>query len=152
MAVRASAATRWILVFQPPRDWPIACGPPFSSTSAVEMHLHTGTVQADGLDFDLDDLRAMQLLKCLVEHARLGPAAHARVDRVPVAEALGQPTPLAAVLGHIEDHVEHCPSARLTLPRWSSKHCSIWANCDAVISIDPVSMQRRLRATSVDRP
>ena len=28
-AVRASAAMRWIFVFHPPRDLPIACGPFF---------------------------------------------------------------------------------------------------------------------------
>ena len=29
------------------------------------------------------------------------------LDRVPVAEALGQTPPLAAVLGHVKDRIEH---------------------------------------------
>lgn len=120
MAVRASAATRWILVFQPPRDLPIACGPFFGRTRTVRMHLDAGGVQRHSFELDLHDLRALQLLKGTVEHAQLGPAVHARVDGVPVAETLGQATPLAAVLGDVQDGVEHLQIAQAdiaALPR-----------------------------------
>ena len=42
----------------------------------------------------------------------LGPAVHARVDRVPVAEPFGQSAPLAAMLGHIEDGVDYLQVAQ----------------------------------------
>lgn len=105
--MRASAASRWILVFHPPRDLPIACGPFFLSARAIGMHLDAGAVQRHRLDLDLHHLRLLQLLKRAVKHAGLGPAAHSGVDRVPVAEALWQTAPFATVLGHVQDGIEH---------------------------------------------
>jgi hypothetical protein len=81
------------------------------------MHLDAGGVQRHGFELDLHDLRALQLLEDPLEHAQLGPAAHARVDGVPVAESLGQAAPFAAVLGHVTDGVEHLQIGQLTLPR-----------------------------------
>jgi hypothetical protein len=71
------------------------------------MHLHDSAVQRHGLDLDAHDLRLLQLLEHSIEHATLGPAIHARVDGVPVAKALGQAAPLAAMLGNIQDRVQH---------------------------------------------
>lgn len=71
------------------------------------MHFDAGTVQRNGSDLDADDLLLLQLLEDPVEHAALGPAVHACVDGVPVAESFGQATPLAAMFGHIENGVEH---------------------------------------------
>ena len=71
------------------------------------MNLDAGRVQRDGLNADAHDLSSLQLLKHAIEHARLGPAVHARVDRVPVAEPFGQTAPLAAVLGDVQDGVDH---------------------------------------------
>ena len=62
------------------------------------MDLDAGGVQRDRLDFDAHDLRALQLLEHAIKYTGLGPAVHARVDRVPVAKTLGQSTPLAAML------------------------------------------------------
>jgi len=84
------------------------------------MNLDDGRVQRDGFDADAHHLRPLQLLEHPIEHAQLGPAVHARVDRVPVAEALGQAAPLAAVLGHVEDGIEHVQVAHAdvaSLPR-----------------------------------
>src|SRR5262249_2124657 len=64
-------------------------------------------VQTYRFDFDADQLLALQLGKESIQHARLGPAVHASVDRMPVAKALRQRAPLAAVLGHKEDRVDH---------------------------------------------
>ena len=71
------------------------------------MNLDARGVQRDRFDLDAYDLRLLQLLEHPVEHARLRPAVHARVDRVPLAEALGQSSPLAAVFGHVQDCVDH---------------------------------------------
>ena len=71
------------------------------------MHLDDGAVQRDRFDLDAHDLSMLQPLEHPIQHAQLGPPVHAGVDRVPVAEALGQAAPLAAVLGHIEDGVEY---------------------------------------------
>ena len=49
----------------------------------------------------------LQLRENPIQHAAFGPAVHAGVDRVPVAEALGQAAPFAALLGHVQDRVQH---------------------------------------------
>ena len=49
----------------------------------------------------------LQLLEHPVEYPALGPAVHAHVDGVPVAEAGRQPSPFAAMLGHVEDGIEY---------------------------------------------
>jgi hypothetical protein len=71
------------------------------------MYLHDGAVQGHRLDSDTHDLSMLQLGKHPIQHAALRPAIHAGVDRVPVAEPLGQATPLAALLGHVQDRVQH---------------------------------------------
>jgi hypothetical protein len=71
------------------------------------MNLNDRTVQANRLDLDADKLLALQLSKQSIQHARLGPAIHTGVDRMPVAKSLRQRTPFAAVLRHKEDGVNH---------------------------------------------
>ena len=71
------------------------------------MHFHGCTVQRHGLDLETDDLRMLQLRKDSIQYATFGPAIHAGVDRVPVAEAFGQAAPFAALLGHVQDRVQH---------------------------------------------
>ena len=71
------------------------------------MHLDGGRVQFDGLDLDAHDLLPLQLLQDAIQHAGLGPAIHTSVDGVPVAKTLGQPAPLAPLLGHVQQRVEH---------------------------------------------
>ena len=83
------------------------------------MDLDARGGQRDGFDLDAHNLCALQLLEHSIEHTGFGPAVDARVDRVPVAEALGQSTPLAAMLGHIEDRIDHLQVAQAdvaTLP------------------------------------
>jgi hypothetical protein len=76
------------------------------------MHLDAGAVQRHGFELDLHDQRSLQLLEGPIQDTRLGPAVHARVDGVPVAEAPGQTTPLAAVLRHVKDGIEHLQVAQ----------------------------------------
>src|SRR5580658_879979 len=71
------------------------------------MNLNDRTVQTYRLNLDADELLALQLREEPIQHSSLGPAVHTRVDRMPVAEALRQCAPLAAVLGHKEDRVDH---------------------------------------------
>jgi hypothetical protein len=71
------------------------------------MNLDAGGIQRDGFDADANHLLALQLLEHSVQHASLLPTTHARVDGVPVAKFLGQSTPFAALLGHIQYGVEH---------------------------------------------
>jgi len=71
------------------------------------MDLDTGGVQRDRFDLDAHDLCALQLLEHAIQDAGFGPTVHACVNRVPVAEPFGQSAPLAAVLGHIEDRIDH---------------------------------------------
>src|ERR1039457_5780987 len=71
------------------------------------MYLDDRTVEADRLDLDADQLLMLQLLERAIQHTGLRPAVHQRVDPVPVAKALGQRTPFAAVLGNIKNSVDH---------------------------------------------
>ena len=71
------------------------------------MDLDDGAVHRHGLQLEANDLLPLQLLEHPVEHPALRPAVHAHVDGVPVTEPGRQPSPLAAVLGHVEDGVEH---------------------------------------------
>src|SRR3990170_7485021 len=107
MAVRASAATRCILVVHPPRDFPMAWGPFFLRAHAIGMHLDGGRVQFDGLALEAHDLLPLQLFKDAIQHAVLGPAVHASVDGVPVAKTFRQAAPLAPLPGHVQQRVEH---------------------------------------------
>ena len=69
------------------------------------MHLHDGRVHRNGLDSDTDQLLSLEILEYRAKHAVLVPAVHASVDGVPVPEASGQATPLAALLGNGDDAV-----------------------------------------------
>ncbi len=83
------------------------------------MDLDAGGVQRYRLNLDAHDLGTLQLLEHVIQDSGFGPAVHARVNRVPVAKALGQSAPLAAVLGHIEDRIDHLQVAQTdvaTLP------------------------------------
>ena len=71
------------------------------------MHFDDGGVQFDGRDLDTHDLLALQLLKDAIQNAVLGPAVHAGVNGVPVAETLGKSASFAALLGDIQDRVQH---------------------------------------------
>ena len=83
------------------------------------MDLDACGVQRDGFDPDTHDLRTLQLLEHAIQDASFGPAIHARVNRVPVAEAFGQSAPLATMFGHIKDRIDHLQIAQAdvaTLP------------------------------------
>jgi hypothetical protein len=71
------------------------------------MHLHRSTVQSHRFDLDADDLSVLQLCEYPIEHTALRPAIHAGVDRVPVAKPLGQTAPFAALLGYVQNGVQH---------------------------------------------
>ena len=70
------------------------------------MHLDTCGIERNGLNLDAHDLLLLQFSKHAIDNAGFGPAIHARVDRVPVAIALGKGAPLAAVLGDKKDRVD----------------------------------------------
>lgn len=71
------------------------------------MDLDACGIKRDGFKLDLNDLRTLQLLEGTIKNSGLSPTVHARIDRVPVAETLGQAPPFAAVLGHVKNGVEH---------------------------------------------
>ena len=71
------------------------------------MHFDHGAVQTHRLDLDTHDLSMLQLFKNPIQYATLGPAIHARVDGMPVAEPFGQTALLATMLGHVQDRIEN---------------------------------------------
>ncbi len=97
------------------------------------MDLDACGVQRDGFDPDTHDLRTLQLLEHAIQDASFGPAIHARVNRVPVAEAFGQSAPLATMFGHIEDRIDHLQIAQAdvaTLPGQAVFNGSELLGCD----------------------
>lgn len=82
------------------------CGPFFFCARTVRVHLHDGAVDRQGLDPDVDDLFFLQRREDAIKHPSLCPAVHAGVDGVPPTEPLGHATPLAPVLGDIQDRVQ----------------------------------------------
>jgi len=71
------------------------------------MHFDDSAVQADRLDLDAHDLSMLQFLEHAIEYSALGPAIHARIDGVPIAEAIGQSAPFATVLSHVQDRIDY---------------------------------------------
>lgn len=71
------------------------------------MDFDDSAVQPNRLDPDAHDLSMLQLLKHTIEHPILGPAIHARVEGVPIAESQGQPAPFATVLGHVQNRIDY---------------------------------------------
>jgi hypothetical protein len=71
------------------------------------MHFDYGAVQSHGFDLDTDDLIVLQLCEHSIQHPILGPPIHAGVDGVPLAESLWKATPFAALLGDVQDGVQH---------------------------------------------
>lgn len=72
------------------------------------MNLDDRAIQAGRLDLDANQLLALQLREQPIQHAGLGPAVHASVNGMPIAKALRQCTPFAAILCYIENRVDHC--------------------------------------------
>ena len=92
----------------------MACGPFFSCAGAVRVDLDDRTVQADRLQPHPDQLFGLHALEDPIQDPGLGPPVHPRVDRVLVAEPLGQGPPLAAPGGH-----PNCPT-------YGHPNCSTW--------------------------
>jgi len=71
------------------------------------MKFDHGAIQRYGFDLDADHLRTLQFCEHAIQQAAPRPPVHPRVDRVPSTEALGQAAPLAAVLSHIKNRIQH---------------------------------------------
>jgi len=71
------------------------------------MHFDHGAIQRYGFDLDADDLRTLQFREHAIQHAASGPPVHPCVDRVPPTEVFWQAAPLAAVLSHIKNRIQH---------------------------------------------
>ena len=92
-------------------------------------------MQAEGLDATLHQPLALQLLEEAVEHARLGPAAHARVQGVQGAVVPRCRPMFTAVGGHLEDGVDHLEivqSRVAALPRWRGSSGEMRSYCSRV--------------------
>jgi len=75
----------------------------------------------------------LQLREYPIQNTQLRPAIHAGVDRVPVAEALRQAAPLAAVLGYVQDRIQHLQIRKAdvaTLPRKAVFDLLVLGLCD----------------------
>ena len=79
----------------------------FLRTGAIRMNFPDRTVQIHRFNLDADQLFALQFGKQPIQYTGFRPAIHARVDGVPVTEALRQGPLLAAVLSDEENRVNH---------------------------------------------
>ena len=70
------------------------------------MHFDRGAVQTHVFNPDGQDLLLLQPGKDPVQNPRLTPAVHPGVDSMPIAQFLGQTTPFATMLDHIEQRIE----------------------------------------------
>jgi hypothetical protein len=82
------------------------CGPFFFRARTVWVHLHDGAVDGQGFHLDADDLFLLQRREDAIKHPGLCPPVHAGIDGVPPTEPPGQATPLAPLLGDIQDRVQ----------------------------------------------
>ena len=80
------------------------------------MHLDDRAIQSHRFDLDPHELVMLQFLEQAIQHAGLGPAVHACIDRAPIAELLGQAAPLAAILRDVQDCVEHLKVGERDIP------------------------------------
>ena len=92
--------------------------------------------------------RGLQVFEDPVEHPVLGPTIHTGVDRVPVPKALRQPSPLAPLLGDVQDRVEHLQIGHADIATLSRE-----AGLDAcVLRLAPSSQRYHEPPNSVNRP
>ena len=80
--------------------------PFFQCPGSIRVDLHRGAVQGNRLNPDSQYLLPLQGLEDPLQDSVPGPAVHAGIDRVSVAEPCRQSPPLAAVFGSIEYGVE----------------------------------------------
>ncbi len=71
------------------------------------MDFDAGAVQRNSFNTDTDDLLMLKLPKYMAQYTTLCPAIHAGIDGMPVAESLGQSSPLAAMLGNVKNGIEN---------------------------------------------
>lgn len=80
------------------------------------MNLDRGRVERKGFNLDSHDLLGLQLLEDAIQNAALGPAIHARIDAMPVAKSRWKTAPFAALLGYIQNRVQHSEILELHIP------------------------------------
>ena len=69
------------------------------------MYFDDGAVQTYRFNLDAHELLMLQFLEQSIQYAGLRPAVHTRINRVPVAEALRQAAPFAAILCDVQNRV-----------------------------------------------
>ena len=85
------------------------------------MDLDDGAVHRYRFEFDAHDLFPLEVFKHPVDHSILRPAVHPCVDGMPIAESGRQPPPLAALLGDIQNRVEHLQVRQFDVPSLNGK-------------------------------
>ncbi len=71
------------------------------------MEFDARAVEVKTVDGHADHVVSRKRINQPVQYARVGPTAHAGVNRVPFAEPFRQGPPFAAILGDTEDGVDH---------------------------------------------
>ena len=71
------------------------------------MDFYGRTVDADVINLDIDHVAFLQRCKNTIQHAVFRPAIRPRIDRVPIAEAFRQSSPLAPMFGDVQDRIDN---------------------------------------------
>ena len=71
------------------------------------MHFDICCVKADRLDTKTQDVHLLKRCNDRIVHTNLGATTNTGIDRMPVAETLGQSAPLAAMRDHIKKGIAH---------------------------------------------
>lgn len=70
------------------------------------MYFDDGAVQTYRLDFDTHELLMLQFFEQPIQYTGFRPTIHARINRVPVAEALRQAAPFATIFCDKQNRVD----------------------------------------------
>lgn len=70
------------------------------------MYLDNRTIERKHLDPDTNDLGTLQFDRYAIQYPAFRPAVQPRINRMPLPKPLWQTTPLAAMLGNMENRIQ----------------------------------------------
>ena len=114
----------------------------FERFRPIGVHLHSRAVERHHLHSHSNEVRTLQFCKHSVQHSGLRPAIHPCVDGVPVPEGGRQSTPLASLLVHVQDGIEHREMTERNIAARTrrSRARSMRARCSRRVPSDPGSL------------
>ena len=129
-AKRSFAAIRWTLVFQPPRDFPIVCGPFFGRASAVGMYFDRRAAQTEAINGHADHVMFLKRIEQTIQHTRICPTTHSGVNCMPIPKTRWQGPPFTSVFRDKQDGIDDCDVGN---PHTAPLNRKVWRNQSILI-------------------